>query len=126
MGSVAIASVGSNVFTNELSVGKGVGGKGAVWKVLALTLPTSYDAGGSTLDMSTYFPNRVFFAVPITASAKNATTGYIQIGLVPGTSKTDGQGGYASTDWKVQCTAGATQSSGDLSAYVTYVLACGY
>lgn len=126
MGACSLSTVGASTKVNELSVGKAVGGKGATIKSILVTLPASYDAGGSTLDLSPQFPNRVFWALPMTASAKNASTGYIQIGLVPGTAKTDAQGGFASTDWKLQCTAGATQSSGDLSAYVTHIVACGY
>lgn len=124
MGACSLSTVGDSLSVNELSVGKGLG-KGSYVKAIQVTLPTSYDAGGSTLDLSAQFPERVFWAIPMTASAKNATTGYIQIGLVPGTAKSDAIGGFASTDWKVQCTAGATQSSGDLSAYVTHIVACG-
>lgn len=102
------------------------GAKGATIKVILLTLPASYDAGGSTIDFSTPFPNRVFWVLPMTATAKDATTGFTQIGIVPGTAKTDKIGGFSSTDWKLVSSVGAAEASGSLADHVTYVVACGY
>jgi hypothetical protein len=96
-------------------------------KVILITLPSSYDTLGSTLDLSTPFPDRVFWAFPMTAIAKDATTGFTQIGVVPGTAKTDGLGGFASTDWKITSSVSATEvaNEGDLSDHVCYIVACG-
>jgi hypothetical protein len=96
-------------------------------KVILITLTSSYDTAGSALDLSTPFPNRVFWALPMTAIAKDATTGFTQIGIVPGTVKTDGLGGFASDDWKITSSVSATEvsSTGDLSDHVCYIVACG-
>jgi hypothetical protein len=125
MGAVTVSTVSSNVKVNELSVGKGVGSKGSTIKMVALTPPASYDAGGSTIDFSTLFPERVYFVIPITGTAKDATTGYTQIGIIPPTAKTDRQGGYPGAGWKLQSSVGAAEASGDLSDHVVYVVACG-
>ena len=98
---------------------------GASVKVILVTLTSSYDAGGSALDMSSLFPDRVFWAAPMTATAKDASTGFTTIGVVPGTAKTDVKGGFASTDWKITSAVGASQASGDLSDHVCYIVACG-
>ena len=94
-------------------------------KVILITLPASYDTLGSALDLSTPFPDRVFWAFPMTAIAKDATTGFTQIGIVPGTAKTDGLGGFASTDWVVTSSVSATEAADDLSDHVCYIVACG-
>ena len=101
--------------------------KGATVKTFTITMPASYDAGGSALDLSAHFPDRVWFAAPMAPFAINATTGAIYIGLVPGTAKTDGKGGYASSDWKVRAAATATESAGaaNLSAYTFTMFAIG-
>ena len=94
-------------------------------KVILVTLTTSYDVGGSALDLSTPFPNRVYWALPMTAIAKDATTGFTQIGIVPGTLKTDGLGGFASTDWTITSSVSAAEASGNLTDHVCYIVACG-
>ena len=100
---------------------------GASVKVILVTLTSSYDAGGSALDMSSIFPDRVFWAAPMTATAKDATTGFTTLGVVPGTAKTDVKGGFASTDWKITSALGATEttSTNSLSDHVCYIVACG-
>ena len=98
---------------------------GASVKVILVTLPASYDAGGSALSLASLFPDRVFWAVPMTATAKDATTGFTTIGVVPGTAKTDAKGGYSSTDWKITSAVGAAEASGNLADHVTYIVACG-
>jgi hypothetical protein len=98
---------------------------GASVKVILVTLTSSYDAGGSTLDLSSIFPDRVFWAAPMTATAKDATTGFTTIGLVPGTAKTDVKGGFLSTNWKITSALGASEASGDLSDHVCYIVAYG-
>jgi len=96
-------------------------------KVILITLTDSYDAAGSTLSLATPFPNRVFWAFPMTAIAMGTANAFTQIGLVPGTAKTDGLGGFASTDWKIISSVSATEAttSGDLSDHVCYIVACG-
>ena len=96
-------------------------------KVILVTLTDSYDTLGSTLSLATPFPDRVFWAFPMTAIAKDASTGFTQIGLVPGTVKTDGLGGFASMDWKITSSVSATEATntGDLSDHVCYIVACG-
>jgi len=100
---------------------------GASTKTIKITLPASYDAGGSALNLSSYFTSRVYWAVPLTPFCINASTGAVYIGLVPGTAKTDTPGGYSPTDWKVRSAATATESSAaaNLSAYTGYILVCG-
>ena len=98
---------------------------GASVKVILVTLSSSYDAAGSTLDLSSLFPDRVFWAAPMTATAKDATTGFTTIGIVPGTAKTDVKGGFLSTNWKITSAVGAAEASGDLSDHVCYIVACG-
>jgi hypothetical protein len=98
-------------------------------KVILITLPSSYDTLGSALDLSTPFPNRVFWALPMTAIAADGATPdtYTQIGVVPGTAKTDGLGGFASTDWKITSSVSAAEvaNTGDISDHVCYIVACG-
>ena len=98
-------------------------------KVILITLPASYDSNGSALSLATPFPNRVFWAFPMTAIANDAGNPYTftQIGLIPGTAKTDGLGGFASTDWKITSSVSAAEvaSTGDLSDHVCYIVACG-
>jgi len=94
-------------------------------KVILVTLTASYDAGGSALDLSTLFPNRVYWALPMTAIAMGAANAFTQVSLVPGTAKTDGLGGFASTDWKVTSSVSEVEASGSLADHVTYIVACG-
>lgn len=98
---------------------------GASVKVILVTLPTTYDAAGSALDLSALFPDRVFWAAPMTATAKDATTSFTTIGVVPGTAKTDVKGGFASTDWKITSAVGASEASGNIADHVCYIVACG-
>ena len=58
-------------------------------------------------------------------TVRNATTGYYQVGYAPGTAKTDYRGGYSPTDGKIVFSDGATEASGDLSAYKVYAVVCG-
>jgi hypothetical protein len=74
------------------------------------------------------FKDRIWWMMPMTYTAKNATTGYLQMGFVPGTAKTDiVAGGYATSGWKVQLSAGATETAdnADISAYTFYAVVCG-
>jgi hypothetical protein len=98
---------------------------GASVKVILVTLPTTYEAAGSALDLSALFPDRVFWAAPMTATAKDATTSFTTIGVVPGTAKTDVKGGFASTDWKITSAVGASEASGNIADHVCYIVACG-
>ena len=95
MGAASAASVASRTMVQECG-GSPTKAAGTV-KVILVTLTDSYDTLGSTLSLATPFPNRVFWAFPMTAIAKDASTGFTQIGLVPGTVKTDGLGGFSST-----------------------------
>jgi hypothetical protein len=101
--------------------------KGAKVKTFTITLPASYDAGGSTLDLSAHFKDRIWFAAPMAPFAINASTGAVYVGLVPGTAKTDGQGGFSAADWKVRAAATATESTGaaNLGAYTFTMFAVG-
>jgi hypothetical protein len=125
MGAVTVGTVTSDVTANELLVGKGVGSKAAKFKVIALTPPASYDAGGSTVDFSGVFKERVYFALPMNPTARDATTGFTQISLVPPTAKTDKQGGYPGAGWLLQSSVGAAEASGSLSDHPVYVVVCG-
>lgn len=125
MGAVTVAAETAVSHKMNFEVAGGMGVKGASIKVFLITLPESYDAGGSALDLSDYFPKRVYWAAPISPFFINATTGAVCVGLVPGTALTDRSKGYTSSDWKVRAFATATESSGDLSAYTGYIVACG-
>jgi hypothetical protein len=96
-------------------------------KVILITLATVYTTGGAVLDLSTPFPNRVFWALPMTAIAEGTSHAYTQIGLVPGTLKTDGLGGFASTDWSIISSVSAAEatSNGSLVDHVCWIVACG-
>jgi hypothetical protein len=98
---------------------------GARFHVIKVTPTSAYTAGGDTFSLAAYCPNRVFFAVPLEGAVKNATTGYMVPGIVPGASKTDQIGGFANSGWKLQMSAGASEASGDVSAYVFHMLVCG-
>lgn len=129
MGAVTVTAQTTSKSTGQLLTG-GRLPKGAQWKTFTITLPLSYDqttVHGSALDLSAYFPDRIFFAAPMSPFAINASTGALYVGLVPGTAKTDGEGGFASNDWKVRAAATATESSNaaDLSAYTFTMVACG-
>ena len=125
MGAVTVAAETAVSHTMNHEVAGGMGYKGASIKVFLITLPASYDAGGSAMDLSSYFPKRVYWAAPISPFFINATTGAVCVGLVPGTALTARAKGYTSSDWKVRAFATATESSGDLSAYTGYIVACG-
>ena len=99
--------------------------KGASIKVIKITPPTSYTSTGDALDLTALFPKRIYWLMFMNATVRNATTGYLQVGWVPGTAMTDKKGGYSPTDGKVVFSAGATESSGDLSAYPVYAVVCG-
>jgi len=97
---------------------------GASIKVIKIT-PGTYEAAGEALDLSAFFPDRVYWATVQSGTVKNATTGYIQVGLAPGSAKSDGNG-FAPTGWKVVASTGASeQIVGDISAYVFYIIVCG-
>lgn len=96
-------------------------------KTILITLTTVYTAGGAVLDLSTPFPNRVYWALPITAIAEGTSHAYTQIGLVPGTLKTDALGGFASDDWKITSSVSEVEAttSGSLVDHVCWIVACG-
>jgi len=99
--------------------------KGAVVKVVKIVPPTTYTAAGDALDLSALFPSRIYWLMFMNPTVRNATTGFAQVGYYPGTAKTDRFGGYSPTDGKVVYSAGNTESSGDMAAYVTYAVVCG-
>ena len=110
------------------------GAAGATIKVIKVVpATTNYSAGGVTLDLSTAgplgtegFKRRIYWCVPMNATARNATTGYLQVGYVPGTAKTDAPGGFAATDGKYVLSNGATEGGqADYSAYTLYFVVCG-
>jgi len=127
MGAATVALETSVNHTMNTELAGARGSKGASIKAFKITLPGSYDAGGSALSFATWFPKRVFWAVPMSPMFINASTGAVCIGLVPGTALTTGPKGYTTSDWKVRAFATATESSGsaDLSAYTGYIVACG-
>lgn len=98
---------------------------GANIKVIKIVPPTSYTSTGDALDLSALFPNRIYWLMFMNPTVINAGSDYVQVGYEPGTAKTDYRGGYSPTDGKVVFTAGATESSGDLSAYTVYAVVCG-
>lgn len=99
--------------------------KGATIKVIKITPPTTYTAGGDALDLTTLFPKRIYWLMFMNATVRNASTGYLQVGWVPGTAMTDKRGGYSPSDGKLTFSDGATEASGDLSAYPVYAVVCG-
>jgi hypothetical protein len=101
--------------------------KGASIKVIKITPPDSYTAGGDALNLTTLFPKRIYWLMFMNATVRNATTGFVQVGWVPGTAMTDKHGGYSPTDGKVifSASTGAAEASGDLSAYPVYAVVCG-
>lgn len=125
-------SVGTTVTTDKTTGSLLSGGrlpKGAIWKTVEVTLPASYDDNGSALDLSGLFPDRVWFAAPMGA-AWNETNGMIPVRLTPGTAKTDGLGGFASSDWKIvagSLTTVAIEAAGaaNLGAYKVTLIVCG-
>ena len=130
MGGVTVAlqsSVNHDLSAEQAGV---MGAKGASIKVFKITLPASYNqttTHGSTLDLSTYFKQRVYWALPISPFSINASTGAVCIGLVPGTAKTDRPGGFLPSNWKVRAFATATESANaaNLGAYTAYIVVCG-
>jgi hypothetical protein len=99
--------------------------KGATIKVIKITPPTSYTAGGDALDLSALFPKRIYWLMFMNATVRNATTGYLQVGWVPGTTMTDKRGGFSPTDGKLTLSNAGTEASGNVAAYVVYAVVCG-
>ena len=93
------------------------------------TVPVTTTTAGTTGEVTWgLFRNRIWWIMPMTYTAKNATTGYLQMGFVPGAAKTDmPNGGYATSGWKMQLSAGSTEVAGstNISAYTFYAVACG-
>jgi hypothetical protein len=59
-------------------------------------------------------------------TARDATTGFLQVGYEPGTAKTDKAGGFSPTDGKYVLSGGATEcTASDHSAHTLYFVACG-
>lgn len=130
MGGVTVALQASVNHTFASEQFGTVGSKGASIKVFPITLPLSYNqttTHGSALDLSSYFKQRIYWALPVTPFFINDSAGAVCIGLVPGTAKTDRPKGYAPSDWKIRAFATATESSNgaDLSLYTGYIVACG-
>jgi len=104
---------------------------GATVKVIKVTPATdNYTAGGVTLDLSAHFPHRLYWCVPMNATCRDASTGFEQIGYVPGTAlaNTPGNcaGGFNPADGKYVASQGATErTASDQSAHVMYFVACG-
>lgn len=95
----------------------------------AFTVPVTVSTAGTTGEVYWgVFAKRIWWIMPMTYTAKNATTGYLQMGFVPGTAMSDyPNAGYATSGWKMQLSAGATEagSGADISAYTFYAVACG-
>ena len=74
-----------------------------------------------------HFRNRVYWALLMNPTVKDATTNYLQMGLVPGTAKGDTAGGYSPVDWYIRASDAATETTDatDLSGYTPYIVACG-
>lgn len=124
---ISITAPATNMKAVTMMAGSAAKGrtKGANIKVIKITPPTTYTAGGDALDLSALFPDRIYWLMFMNATVRNATTGYLQVGYAPGTAKTDRFGGYSPTDGKVVYSAGATEAADDLSAYPTYAVVCG-
>jgi hypothetical protein len=103
------------------------GNVGATIKVIKITPTTDYTAGGDHLDLSSFFTNRIWWLMFMNPTVRNATTGYLQVGYIPGTAKTDGRGGYSPTDGHITFTAGGTESAthDDPHAYPVYAVVSG-
>lgn len=110
------------------------GAAGATIKVIKVVpATTNYAAGGVTLNLGTSgplgadgFKRRVYWCVPMNPTARDATTGYLQHGYVPGTAKTDAPGGFSPADGKYVMSTGATEmTASDQSAHTLYYVACG-
>lgn len=104
------------------------GVNGASIKVVKVVPATdNYSAGGVTLDLSSLFPKRLYWCVPMNGgAARDATTGYLQFGYVPGTALTDAAGGFSPADGKYVMSTGATEmTASDQSAHTLYFVACG-
>jgi hypothetical protein len=124
MTAIAAAIGATNMKHHAMTFGPH-GNAGATIKVLTVTPPTTYTAGGDALDLSSFFRRRIYFAVPINPTVNNGSNTYAQVSYVPGTAKTDLAGGYLPTNGKIQFSAGATESSGDMSLYAFKLLVCG-
>ena len=98
---------------------------GATIKVIKIVPPDSYTVGGDALDLSTLFPKRIYWLMFMNATVRNATTGFLQVGYIPGVAVTDKRGGTNPATGKVVFSDGATEASGDLSAYPVYAVVCG-
>ena len=103
------------------------GSPGATIKVIKVVPATAnYSAGGVTLDLSSFFKQRIYWCVPMNPTARDATTGFLQVGYEPGTAKTDRAGGFAPADGKYVLSSGATEcTASDQSAHTLYFVVCG-
>jgi hypothetical protein len=97
---------------------------GATIKVIKIVPPDSYTSTGDALDLTTLFPRRIYCVMFMNSNARSGTS-FAQVGYAPGTAKTDYRGGYSPADGKIVFSAGATESSGDMSAYVVYAVVSG-
>jgi len=104
---------------------------GATIKVIKVVpATTNYAAGGVTLDLSAHFKHRLYWCVPMNPTARDATTGFLQVGYEPGTAlaNTPGNnaGGWNPADGKYVLSSGATEcTASDQSAHTLYFVACG-
>ena len=110
------------------------GASGARTMVVKVVPATSnYSAGGVTLDLSTAgtlgssgFKRRIYYCVPMNPTARDASTGFLQVGYEPGTAKTDAPGGWNPADGKYVMSTGATEmTASDQSAHTLYFVVCG-
>ena len=98
--------------------------KGASIRVLKITPPTTYTSTGDALDLSAFFPDRIYWMMFMNPSVRSGTD-FAQVGYEPGTAKTDRFGGYSPADGKIVFSGGATESAGDMSTYLVYAVVCG-
>lgn len=110
---------------NELSVGKGVGGKGSKLKMFKVTAGTgTYPHGGFTLDLSALFPNKVLMVVlqPF-ATATDYTNGYYCM-YVPAANNAPATGKMVMFDGATNVEA--ADASVTVTAFESYGFAIGY
>ena len=133
MTAIAAAVWKTNMKMQAMTMGP-AGAAGATIKVIKVVPGTAnYSAGGVTLDLSTAgslgadgFKRRLYWCVPMNPTARDASTGYLQVGYVPGTAKTDAPGGFSAADGKYVMSTGATEmTASDQSAHTLYFVACG-
>lgn len=110
------------------------GAAGATIKVIKVVpATTNYSAGGVTLNLGTSgplgadgFKRRIYWCVPMNPTARDASTGFLQVGYEPGTAKTDAPGGFSPTDGTYVLSSGATEcTASDQSAHTLYFVVCG-